>query len=230
MISYVCDQGSVLGVDCRQGVFTVTVWHLIILAIVAPLVGAVIHFFRRHKDISGKNWRQYQRMNSHKRGAVNYPSTLMLNAHTLRDVLNEPGLSDTTLREAAGVLNERLKDKYFLVQFREGGKELFRKELKIRAGWMTLGPQLFRTDPETLKILKSKSVSDEDDETEDNQGAIGEFDIFFRPIANWDIRHWLNHPSREVRIGIWVAMFATALEFGPDLAEFVRALFTTPTD
>lgn len=228
-ITYVCDHASQVGVNCSASVFTLTIWHLIVVAIVLPVVGFIIHFVTRYRDISRDKWKKAHRMKCHEKGAVNYPDTLMLDAHTLRDALGETGLNDMPPKEASGVLNERLEGKYFLVQFWEGKEEMFRKELKIRAGWKTMDHAIFRTDPDTLRLLKTKSKSDDDDDTEPNIGAIGQFNIFFRPITNWDARHWLNHPNREIRIGIWVALFATFLEFGPDLWEFLRALFKTPS-
>lgn len=130
--------------------------------------------------------------------------------------------------QTAQALNERFEKDFFLVQFLENGSVLFQKELKIRAGWRMLGYSEFRTDPETLKVLKAKSASDKDDDTVTSVGAIGEFSLFARSIKPWDVRHWLHHPNREIRIGLWVAMFATTLEFGPDLISSLRALFVTP--
>lgn len=146
----------------------------------------------------------------------------------MRDMLEVKDLEGLNFIQTAQALNERFEKEYFLVRFQEKGGQLFSKELKIRAGWKQINYIEFRTDPETLKTLKAKSASDEDDDTETNEGAIGEFDIFARTIKPWDFRHWLHHPNREIRIGLWVAMFAATLEFGPDLISSLRALFQTP--
>lgn len=226
----VCHEVAKIGVDCGAEVasIVVTIWHLMAFAVLAVVAGCVTHVILRYANIAGARWKQALGTRSHNNGAVNYPNTIMINSHRMRDMLGVSGLDGLSLKETAKRLNARFEDDYFLVEFRENGARLFRRELKIRAGWLKLNYFQFRLDPQTLKVLKAKSDSDEDDDTDDRQGAIGEFDLFARGIKPWDVRHWLHHPNREIRIGLWVAMFASALEFGPDLISSLRALFQTP--
>jgi len=227
---HICDEFAKIGVDCGQVAIpiTITVWNLMVFAVLAFALGAVTYIIQRYANIAGTKWKQALGTKSHENGAVNYPNTLMINSHRMRDMFEINGLDGLNLKETAKRLNGRFEDDYFLVEFRENGGRLFRKELKVRAGWMKLNYFEFRLDPDTLKMLKAKSDSDEDDDTDGKQGAIGEFDIFARGIRPWDFRHWLHHPNREIRIGLWVAMFAATLEFGPDLINSFRALFQTP--
>ena len=225
-----CEQISGIGVKCAQVAISIeiTIWHLLVFAVLSVVTGLIAHIILRYVNIAGTKWKQALGTKSHENGAVNYPNTIMINSHRMRDMLEVRGLDGLNLKETAKRLNEKYEDEYFLVEFRENGGRLFRKELKIRAGWMKLNFFEFRLDPETLKTLKAKSDSDEDDDTDAKQGAIGEFDLFARGIKPWDFRHWLHHPNREIRIGLWVAMFAATLEFGPDLISSVRTLFETP--
>lgn len=199
-----------------------------VFAVLSILIGISTHLILRYANIAVIHWRQSLGVKSHGKGSVNYPNTLMINAHRMSDMFSRPELKQRSLKEASQILNREFENEYFLVEFRENGAQLFRKELRIRAGWKMLNFFEFRTDPETLKTLKAKSVSDDDDDTESNVGAIGEFDLFARAIKPWDFRHWLHHPNREIRIGLWVAMFAALLEFGPDLVSSLRALLQTP--
>lgn len=230
MKEQVCDEFAKIGVDCSQVAMpiVITVWHLIVFAVLSILTAGVTYIVLRYANIAGAKWKQALGTKSHENGAVNYPDTLMINSHRMRDMFEVGGLDGLNLKDTAKRLNSRFEDDYFLVEFRENGGRLFRKELKVRAGWMKLNYFEFRLDPDTLKTLKAKSDSDEDDDTDGKQGAIGEFDIFARGIKPWDFRHWLHHPNREIRIGLWVAMFAATLEFGPDLIGSLRALFQTP--
>lgn len=224
----VCEQLARIGIDCAQPVLSVTIWHLIVIAVLAPVVGTLVHIIFRYRDIGREKWKQAFSLVSHSNGAVNYPNTLMLHSHRMRDMLEVPNLENASVKQTARELNDTFDGKFFLVEFRENGNRLFRKELKLRAGWKNLGQRQFRSDPDTLKLLKSRSASDEDDDTAANEGAVGQFDVFVRQITPWDVRHWLHHPNREIRIGLWVAMFATFLEFGPDAARLLKALFSTP--
>lgn len=226
----ICEEVAKIEVQCAAVAIpiTVTVWHLMVFAALAVIAGILLHLILRYANIAIIHWKQSLGVKSHAKGAVNYPSTLMINAHRMSDMFARSELKQRSLKEASQILNREFENEYFLVEFRENGAQLFRKELRLRAGWKMLNFFEFRTDPETLKTLKAKSASDDDDDTESNIGAIGEFDIFARPIKPWDFRHWLHHPNREIRIGLWVAMFAAFLEFGPDLISSIRALLQTP--
>jgi len=35
--------------------------------------------------------------------------------------------------------------------------------------------------------------------------------VFVRPVQWYDVRHWLQHPNREIRIVIWVTIITTTL-------------------
>ncbi|MEO0818485.1 MAG: hypothetical protein AAFX86_14425 [Pseudomonadota bacterium] len=142
--------------------------------------------------------------------------------------LNQPGFDKIAKSKAATGLNERYGDRYFVVEVREGGRRLLQRELKVIAWWHRLEENEFQADPETLSLIKKGSESKIDDDTNDTTGADGIFDIYLRPVRWWDFRHWLNHPSREIRYALYVAIFATCLEYSSDFTEFLRALFRTP--
>jgi len=165
---------------------------------------------------------------SSERGASPEVKTIRVNPHAFAKALKERGYEQLNPTNAAKKLNEKYGDRYFVCQFREGGKRMFRRELKIRAWHINLKNTDFQLDPETLDLLKKASFSKLDDELGDSYGADGKFDIFFRPVKWWDLRHWLNHPAREIRYALYIAIFAAFLEYSSDIIEMLRTLFRSP--
>ena len=154
----ICIEAEKIGVDCSMAAIsiTITVWHLLVFAALSIIAGVLIRAILEYANIAVTQWKQSLGVKSHEKGAVNYPNTVMLNAHRMRDMLEVDGLDGLSSIQTAQALNAKFEKDYFLVQFRENGGQLFRKELKIRAGWRMINYFEFRTDPDTLKVLKAK--------------------------------------------------------------------------
>ena len=223
--SAICSGFGSIGIACGANVIEVKVWHLFVGLLVFVLTTTLVWFFRRNSRLD----KQYQiQTATTPYGASPEVRTLRLNPQAMAIALGERGYESLNKRDAAAKLNEKYGHRYFVVQFREGGRKLFSKELKVIAWWRSLGETEFQVDPATLAQIKMGSASKEDDELGDTYGADGSFDIFFRKVRWWDLRHWLNHPAREIRYALYVAIFAAGLEYSSDLIEMLRALFAVP--
>jgi hypothetical protein len=215
-----CSSLSAIGLDCASTVFRLNLWGLSVVVFAGILVWLVAYFIHRYNRLDKM---MPLHLVQHKKGAVNYKKTLVLNSHRMADLVGMSELKTKGLRAAATELNSKYGKRYFVVEFRESGSFLMRTELRVRAGWKNYPDDEIRVDPDTLHKLKAKSASDDDDDTDQKRGAIGEFDLFLRRVRPYDFRHWLLHPNREIRLAIWVAIFAASLEYSADLIELFRA-------
>lgn len=229
MGKWVCSGLENVGMDCGQIVVQLTVWHMMIvmLFIIFALVAIRIYYY----VMVPSGTRHIDGVTHAAIGAAPYDKTLMLNAHRMWKALeqSEPteGLPGTARALKQLYHNERTT--YFVVEFREAGKFLFRRELAVRPTQKNLGEEEFRVDSNTLEKLKAKSRSSADDDTGSSIAAIGDFDINVRPVGRLDWRHYLNHPNREIRLTIWVALFAITLEYSIPFVRLIREIFSTPS-
>ena len=220
----ICSGFDSIGISCTASLLEVKVWHLFVGVVVFVLTTVLVWFFRRSSRLD----KQYQVQTAiTPYGASPEVRTLRLNPHAMAKAMKEPGYGSLNKRDAAAKLNEKYGRRYFVVQFREGGRKLLAKELRVTAWWRSLGETEFQVDPETLEQIKIGSASKEDDELGDSYGADGTFDIFFRKVRWWDLRHWLNHPSREIRYALYVAIFAATLEYSGDIIELFGRIIDT---
>lgn len=220
-----CDGLEAIGGSCSKTILAINVWQLILIVLIFGLVTAIAYFVRRYNRLD--QFSNLLEMTT-PYGAVPEARTIRVNPHDLARALGKRGLYDLNKGDAAKKLNEKYGGRYFVVEIYEGGRRLLSKELKVVAWWHRLKPTEFQADPETLDLIKAGSESPLDDDLGDTYGADGRFDIYFRPVKWWDLRHWLNHPAREIRLAIYVAIFAAALEYSSDVIEFLRTLFKTP--
>lgn len=223
--SSICSGLGALGTNCSANVLVINVWHLLVGLIVFSLTVVLVWFFRRNARLD-KQFQVQSAITPY--GASPESRSLRLNPHAMAKALKEPGYEALSKTDAAAKLNRKYGHRYFVVQFREGGRKLFSKEMKVVAWWRNLSEVEFQLDPETLTQLKTGSASKEDDELGDSYGADGAFDIFFRKVRWWDLRHWLNHPAREIRYALYVAIFAASLEYSGDIVELLGVLFRAP--
>ena len=221
----ICDGLGAAGVSCSKQILILNIWHLILSLVVFGLVSSTIYLIRRHRRLD-----QYSNLleMTTPYGAASEARTLRVNPHDFAKALGDRGFNDLSKVDAATKLNEKYGGRYFVVEIHERGRKILAKELKIVAWWHRLGTAEFQADPETLDLIKARSESLVDDDLGDSFGADGTFDIFFRPVKWWDIRHWLNHPAREIRYALYVAIFAAFLEYSSDIIEMLRTLFRTP--
>ncbi len=220
-----CDGLDAVGVSCSKQVLAINIWHLILSFTIFALVSSTIYFIRKHRRLD-----QYSNLleMTTPYGAASEARTIRVNPHDFANALGEQGFDGLSKVDAATKLNEKYGGRYFVVEVRERGRKILSKELKVVAWWHRLKTAEFQADPETLDLIKAGSKSLLDDDLGDSYGADGTFDIFFRPVKIWDIRHWLNHPAREIRYALYVAIFAAFLEYSSDIIDMFRALFRTP--
>jgi len=60
-----------------------------------------------------------------------------------------------------------------------------------------------------LTEIRLNNGFEEDDNPESE--IVGQYDVYIRKVRWYDIRHWLLHPNREIRIVIWVTLITTTL-------------------
>ncbi len=222
-----CSALAGIGLKCSQPIITINIWHLIVGLLIFLSVWALMHVLFRHRHLH-----TYQHLEGAKGpyGASRERRTIRLHPKTMARLVGEKGFDQITKSDAASKLNPKYQNRYFVVEIREGGKRIFKRELKLLAWALRLEPREFQVDAETLSVLKEGSESKLDDDTSDSVGVDGAFDIFVRPVRWWDIRHWLNHPSREIRFALYVAIFAALLEYSGDIIDLLQRLMTPPSN
>jgi hypothetical protein len=60
-------------------------------------------------------------------------------------------------------------------------------------------------------VRRRNGYTDDDDES-GPEGIVlvnGTYDVYIRPVRWFDVRHWLLHPNREIRIVVWVTLITT---------------------
>lgn len=109
------------------------------------------------------------------------------------------------------------------------GTPVLTKEMQV---WRKSNPPregLVQLDLASLREVRDRNNSSSDDD--DGVLVEGHYDLYMRRVRWWDIRHWLVHPNREIRIAIWVTIISTVVPsvlgalFAPPpaQAEFTRA-------
>lgn len=211
-----------VGLDCTVPILTITLWHIVISASLFAIVALIVSITRRHKKLENQ---LHVKEVTAPYAALDDPLTLRLHPHRMADALGESGYRGLSKSDAAKKLNDKYEKRYFVIEIRESNKKLLAKEIRLEAWAFKLEEDQFRLDPITQKELKAGSESKYDDDTKDDTGVDGKFDIYFRPVRWWDFRHWLNHPSREIRYTIYVAIFAAFLEYSGFIFKLVGAIF-----
>jgi len=107
----------------------------------------------------------------------------------------------------------KVRNQYFVVTLVERrndaprwlGTPVMTKELRI---WVKSAPPAEGTlqlDGECLREVRDHNSSSADD----LEGPIeGRYDLYMRKVSIFDIRHWLVHPNREIRIAVWVTIIS----------------------
>lgn len=121
-------------------------------------------------------------------------------------------------RGEAGIRSEvvrndiaRDSNRYYVVTVvdREKRKAVLYRELRLQPGQSrgALETDLVQFDQEVLTNVRLANGYDDDDEPGIN--ISGRYDIYVRKVQWYDIRHWLLHPNREIRIAVWVTLITT---------------------
>lgn len=87
------------------------------------------------------------------------------------------------------------------------GTPVLNRELRV---WRKSNPPkegFVQLDLSALREVRDSNNSSADDV--DGEPVSGLYDLYMRRVRWWDVRHWLVHPNREIRIAIWVTIIST---------------------
>lgn len=134
---------------------------------------------------------------------------------------SEQFLTQNATKTARGKwVSDRYKkeqSKYFVVTLVECdpkgarwlGSPVMTRELKI---WRRSNPPaegMVHLDAVSLREVRDHNNSGLDDT--DGTEVAGRYDLYVRRVRWYDIRHWLVHPNREIRIAVWVTLISTVV-------------------
>jgi hypothetical protein len=145
-------------------------------------------------------------------------------AHTYKDHLRlstSDYLRFHRLKEGASmndkaVVHARTRDldRYYVVTIveRDKRKVVVYRELRLQcpmAGRYQTQREEIQLDESLLTHVRFENGNVEDDEP--GTPVAGRYNIYVRRVRWYDVRHWLQHPNREIRIVIWVTIITTTL-------------------
>jgi hypothetical protein len=131
------------------------------------------------------------------------------------DYLKFHGLSPMLSVEDQRLTDRINKDvaRYYLVTVVEKGKRkpLLYKEMRLhvatRRGRVQQNAVQF--DQEDLTAIRLNNGYEEDDQPDTD--LVGSYNVYVRRVRFYDVRHWLMHPSREIRTLVWVTLITTTI-------------------
>lgn len=221
-----CEAAKTIGIECSTTVFSVNLWQSFMLVAMLSTLMLLAYFIGR-----------FRRLDTHKMlfgvsapyRALDERKVLKLHPSQMAKMLGHQKWLNLGAATLAKKLNESYSKQYFIVEFREAGRKLYRGEAKLVPIWQQTQEGEVRIDLETMRALKLGSNSTQDDNTPNTVGVTGSFDMFVRAVRWWDIRHWIFHPDREIRIGLRVAAFIAALEYLPSVNTGLKFLLRAPS-
>lgn len=101
--------------------------------------------------------------------------------------------------------------KEMLIQPGQGRGHLIENEIQV--------------DQADLTRIRLNNLYDDDDA--EGQPVSGKYDLYIRPVRWWDVRHWLLHPNREIRLVVWVTIISTLIPILMDVGESAAHLLGT---
>lgn len=108
---------------------------------------------------------------------------------------------------------QRDSPRYYVVTIVEHGKPraLVYKEMRLQMPTRKgrAAPGAVQLDDISLTAVRLSNASEDDDEA--GSEVRGQYDVYIRQVRWYDVRHWLLHPNREVRIVVWVTLITTTL-------------------
>ena len=158
----VCRAASNLGIHCDQPILVVNVWNLILSILLGIIAFLIVRFVLSYKGLENHNKVFEMEVPA---GALSDKRRMRLNPYTMAKLVGEKGYDQLGYREAGTKLNEAHGESYFVVQFQEGGNNICRTEVRLKAAWFHQDPNEVRVDAETLTKLKIGSASKSDDGT-----------------------------------------------------------------
>ncbi|MEQ1812409.1 MAG: hypothetical protein ABL889_20945 [Terricaulis sp.] len=119
---------------------------------------------------------------------------------------------------------QRDASRYYLVTVVEKGRPiaLVYREMRLQVPRRNgrVSPNSLQLDETSLtEVRLGNSQPDDDDATQQPapQHLAGSYNIYIRPVRWYDVRHWLLHPNREIRIVVWVTLITTTVPVLLDL-------------
>ncbi len=211
----ICRTIRTLGADCDSTIVSIDLRALLIVLAVAGavivIVGAV-RLLRPNKSEGITVSCPY--------AALNAASTMRMHPDTMAKMLNMVIPDDKKSKSSrANYIIKRYGTKYHKIKFYENDDYLFQAELKIEPWPHKINEDEIRLDNVTLDRLKMKSESDNDDGTDATTGADGRFTFESEPFIWYDVWNWINHPNRETRWSVRVALAIAAIEFLPEIVN-----------
>ncbi|MBL8545675.1 MAG: hypothetical protein JNL81_04380 [Hyphomonadaceae bacterium] len=154
-----------------------------------------------------------------KPGAHTYKDHVRLST---ADYLRFHRLGEGASKTAAAVTNARQRDleHYYVVTIveRQKRKVVVYRELKLQCpmgGKYQTSTNEVQLDEALLTQVRFENGNVEDDEPD--TPIAGTYDVYVRRVRWYDVRHWLLHPNREIRIVIWVTLITTTVPMLRDL-------------
>lgn len=219
IVENLCEVVGKSGLSCGTTVLDIRFGHVLLAIILGLTVGLVVRvFFKRTPESRG--FTVIPNINFETNPSSEAGLGIYFNPHDLARALGREDLDGMAKTKIEKNLNKKIGSRYFRVEIRENGNLLVNQEMKVKARSYKLQSGDARVDGDTIEILREKNESIEDDEM-NGGGVYGNFEIRFRPIRWWDVRHWLTHPNRDIRLGLWVAIIAVLIEYSPQITSAV---------
>lgn len=113
--------------------------------------------------------------------------------------------------------HRRLQSAYYVITLVECAKDgnrilgtpVLTRELRV---WRKTNPPkegYVQLDASSLREVRDRNNSSLDDT--DGTEIEGTYDLYARRVRWYDLRHWLVHPNREIRIALWVTIISTVV-------------------
>jgi hypothetical protein len=139
-----------------------------------------------------------------------YPGRVRLSREDCAAVLRlNPQIDETTLASKAA----KKFEKYYVLTLveQQTKRVILYKETRLQLGRRngTVASQSIQLDAGDLSETRHNIHSQNDDQ--DGSEIEGFYDVYLRPVQWYDVRHWLLHPNREIRIVVWVTLITTCL-------------------
>ncbi|MDP1554161.1 MAG: hypothetical protein Q8L84_01770 [Hyphomonas sp.] len=159
-----CEAIKSLGIECSASVVAINLWQTAIIVGVFLLVAGLAHLIGR-----------FQRLDTHRMAfnlvaphrALDEKKVLKLHPVQMANLLGHKKWISIGNAKLSKKLNDAYSKRYFIVEFREAGRRLYRGEAKLVPVWQHTQEREIRIDLDTMRALNLGSNSTLDDNTPD---------------------------------------------------------------
>jgi hypothetical protein len=219
-VNAVCDPLRAMGFECAQPFIVFRLGHLLLLVAIFAIVTLILRVTLFRKPVSRGYSTSVQL--SFERNPHNDSRILYMDPYSLAQALGRPTHHLKTKLEKN--LNQDRLNQWYVVEIHENGKRLLRREMRVRARARGYAQGDASLDQSLIEIIRAKNESVEDDDFEGG-GVEGCYDVTFRKVKWYDLGHWLTHPNRDIRLGLWVAIIATTIEYSDKLFGLLSGIW-----